>query len=92
MKTAPVTTLCGQLAALKTQPFRVKAGREGKKSLRKKTGGRVSLSQEQSSKHGGFAQREDTCVLPKFLARMGPIAAGAIFGAARMCRRGDGRA
>lgn len=83
-----MTTLCGQLAALKTQPFRVKAEREREKKV-EKTGGRVSLSQEQSSKHGGFAQREDTCVLPKFLARMGPITAGAIFGAAQMYRRGD---
>lgn len=49
----------------------------------------MSLSQEQSSKHGGFAQREDTCVLPKFLVRMGPITAGAIFGAAQMYRRRD---
>lgn len=46
----------------------------------------MSLSQKQSSKHGGFAQREDTCVLPKFLARMDPITAGAIFGAAQMYR------
>lgn len=80
-KAAPVTTLCGQLAALKTQPFCVKAEREEKK-VKTKTGGRVSLSQEQSSKHGAFAQREDTCVLPNFLARMGPITAGAIFGTA----------
>lgn len=49
-KAAPVTTLCGQLAALKTQTFRVKA--EEKK---------VSLSQEQSSKHSRCAEREHLC-------------------------------
>lgn len=50
-RATPVTTLCGQLAALKIQTFRVKVEREEK----------VSLSQEQSSKHGAL-HRERTPV------------------------------
>lgn len=73
-KAAPVTTLCGQLAALKTQTFRVKAEKKGEK---------VSLSQEQSSKHGRCAEREHLC-FTKVLARSSLITAGAIFGRVKM--------
>lgn len=39
----------------------------------------MSLSQEQSSKHGRYAEREHLC-FTKVLARSGLITAGAIFG------------
>lgn len=57
---APLTTLCGQLAALKTQPLHVRVKKKSK-----------SLSQEQSSKHVR-ARRENTCVLAELLARRAP--------------------
>lgn len=60
-----MTALCGQLAALKIQTFRVKA----------KKGEKVSVSQEQSSKHGGRAEREHLC-FTKVLARSSSITAG----------------
>lgn len=68
-KTAPVTTLCGQLAALKTQTFHVKAGKKKK--------GDIHMS---NLVNRVAARRENTCVLPKSVAPGGLIAAGAIFG------------
>lgn len=57
-KAAPVTTLCGQLAALKTQTFCVKVERRNEK--------KQSLSQEQSSKHVRCAEREHLCFTKVF--------------------------
>lgn len=68
-KAAPVTTLCGQLAALKNTNLPCENKKRGRKS--------ESLACVDAAVNKVDSQRGNTCVLPNFLAgQESPITAG----------------